>query len=103
VIARLQFWLQGWPNKRRPRAAKVLGNLISDASYYASFQWCEISHQEAYHLHRLADRLVTPERFGPRYGWGYPMTGAVIERTLPEAINYAGTSESYWRRQSKEG
>lgn len=32
-MGRLQFWLQGYPNKRRPWAVSWLGNRISDVRY----------------------------------------------------------------------
>lgn len=31
---RLQAWLQGWPNKRRPRVVIALGNLVADLRYW---------------------------------------------------------------------
>ncbi len=34
AFARLQFWLQGFPAHRRPRAMVIAGNLISKARYY---------------------------------------------------------------------
>jgi hypothetical protein len=97
MIARLQFWLQGWPNKRRPRAAKMLGNLISDARFIASFEWCEISHQEAYHLHRLADRLVTPERFNEDDDW------SKLWASLSAEIARVRLHRRSLPKQSKEG
>lgn len=33
-MGRLQFWLQGHPNKRRPWAAIWIGNRISDVRFY---------------------------------------------------------------------
>lgn len=34
MMASLQFWLQGWPNKPRPWISVLLGNLISDVRYW---------------------------------------------------------------------
>lgn len=34
MMGRLQQWLQGYPNKRRPWVAVWLGNLISSCRYW---------------------------------------------------------------------
>jgi hypothetical protein len=33
-FGKLQFWLQGWPNKERPWVSIWLGNKISDIRFY---------------------------------------------------------------------
>lgn len=35
TLANLQMWLQGYPNKPRPRAALLLGNGISNVRYWS--------------------------------------------------------------------
>jgi hypothetical protein len=38
-FGRLQFWLQGWPDKQRPWLSVWLGNRISSARYWVWRAW----------------------------------------------------------------
>ncbi len=35
MLWRLQAWLQGYPNKKRPRAVALLGNGVSNVRYWS--------------------------------------------------------------------
>jgi len=40
-VGRLQFWLQGWPDKHRPWAMVKVGNAISGLRYWT---WRVLGH-----------------------------------------------------------